>query len=411
MAWTEKVWERESDGVKRRLGTTSKGSKDRPSDAQMRAEGFRVSGYLVGYREPQKGRRVHKTFASKADAETYRRGIEQAVSAGEYVAKSDREVPLRDYVGRLLDSSWNLAPSTLADQRATFRRYIDSPLGHRPVGQITKAEVERFVADLIGSENGQGRGRTIAVYELLAKVFNAALREGVLNRSPLSGVQRPTRKTKRAVPLDPGTVEALAEAIDPRYRPAVLLGAYAGLRAGEIGGLRIQDVDFARARIQVEQQVRTVDGTAEVAGLKTDASRRQITVPASVAEELARYVESFPPAEDGRIFVAAKGGLVDHETLNKALRRAAKRIGVETHFHELRHTCAALLIAQGSHPKQVQAQLGHSSITITFDTYGHLFPNLAEEQAVKLEDVRQGALGGGKVVPIQSAAKSGGTGA
>ena len=69
-------------------------------------------------------------------------------------------------------------------------------------------------------------------------------------------------------------------------------------------------------------------------------------------------------------------------------------------FHALRHTYAALLIAQGAHAKAVQAALGHSSIGVTFDVYGHLFPNLAEEQAVKLEDVRQSALGAGVVVPL-----------
>jgi len=144
-----------------------------------------------------------------------------------------------------------------------------------------------------------------------------------------------------------------------------------------------------------------VAGVAEIAPLKTTASRRQVTVPSSVIEELAEYVRTYAPAEDGRIFISVRGHLVDHEVLTRALQRAAARIGLEpVGFHALRHTYAALLIAQGAHAKAVQAALGHSSIGVTFDVYGHLFPNLAEEQAVKLEDVRQSALGAGVVVPL-----------
>jgi len=399
MAWIEKVFER--DGAKRRIGTTSKGSKDRPTDAQMRAQGWKVTGYLVGYREPSSGRRVSRTFPAKADAETFRREIERSVAAGDYISRSDRAVPLREYVGRLLHGGWNLAPSTIASQRGTYRRHIDPVLGHRPIGAITRHELADLIARLVASENAHGRGTSVATYELLAKIMNAAVRDGVLNRSPLAGVARPSRQTKRATPLDPGTVEALAAEVDPRFRPAVLLAAYGGLRAGEVGGLRVQDIDFARARIQVEQQVRAVAGVAEIAPLKTTASRRQVTVPSSVIEELAEYVRTYAPAEDGRIFISVRGHLVDHEVLTRALERAAARIGLEpVGFHALRHTYAALLIAQGAHAKAVQAALGHSSIGVTFDVYGHLFPNLAEEQAVKLEDVRQSALGAGVVVPL-----------
>jgi len=192
MAWIEKVFER--DGAKRRIGTTSKGSKDRPTDAQMRAQGWKVTGYLVGYREPSSGRRVSRTFPAKADAETFRREIERSVAAGDYISRSDRAVPLREYVGRLLHGGWNLAPSTIASQRGTYRRHIDPVLGHRPIGAITRHELADLIARLVASENAHGRGTSVATYELLAKIMNAAVRDGVLNRSPLAGVARPSAR-------------------------------------------------------------------------------------------------------------------------------------------------------------------------------------------------------------------------
>jgi integrase len=91
------------------------------------------------------------------------------------------------------------------------------------------------------------------------------------------------------------------------------------------------------------------------------------------------------------VFAAPKGGPLRHNNFYQRLFcPALARAGLpdQVRFHDLRHTCAALLIAQGAHPKAIQAHLGHSSIQVTMDRYGHLFPEALEHLADRLDAVR-----------------------
>ena len=95
------------------------------------------------------------------------------------------------------------------------------------------------------------------------------------------------------------------------------------------------------------------------------------------------------------MFTAAQGGPLRHSNFYKRVWRPAKEVaGVPEglRIHDLRHTCAALLIAQGASPKAIQAHLGHSSIQVTFDRYGHLFPEDLEDLADRLDEARESAL-------------------
>jgi integrase len=100
------------------------------------------------------------------------------------------------------------------------------------------------------------------------------------------------------------------------------------------------------------------------------------------------YLASWPHDSDGFVFIAAKGGPLRHNNFYQrvfcpALARAG--LPAQVRFHDLRHTCAALLIAQGAHPKAIQAHLGHSSIQVTMDRYGHLFLDALEHLADRLD--------------------------
>jgi integrase len=104
-----------------------------------------------------------------------------------------------------------------------------------------------------------------------------------------------------------------------------------------------------------------------------------VSIPRFLVELLAHNLARFP-SEDGYVFTSLKGGPLRRSFYPRHYKPAVERADLPTRlrFHDLRHTCAALLIAQGAHPKEIQERLGHSTIKLTFDRYGHLLPTLDE---------------------------------
>jgi integrase len=179
-------------------------------------------------------------------------------------------------------------------------------------------------------------------YQLLGKVMGAAVDAGMLAQSPCRRVPLPKVEREEMRFLTSAEVATLADAIAPRYRALVLVGAYGGLRIGELAGLRRNRVDLLHGTVQVAEIVVEVRGVLHTGPPKTRASRRTVGLPRFVVEELAVHL--------------VEAGL-------DGLR-----------IHDLRHTAVALWIAAGANPKEVAARAGHASVSFTLDRYGHLYP-------------------------------------
>src|SRR6266511_2789987 len=383
-AWIEKEFRRETDGAVRRLGT-SKRSKTDPKT--LASEGCRVGGYYVGWREGD-GKKRYQRFSTFEAARAFKTDVDHQFQEGTYVPKADRTQRLDTYVDQMLVSSHDIAPSTLSGYRSTFELHIRGPLGRRPVGEISTPELQAYVNRLVAA--GAGNGTLTAVRQLLAKVFNQAWHDGILSKVPTRTLRLPKeRRQKLSREVLQGWADAmgpLAAAIEHRYQLALYLAGVLGLRAGEIGGLRIQDVDFNARTITVRQAVRTVDGSPEIAPTKTSAGERVLSVPSPIVDQITAHIKEYPPADDGRIFMAARGGLVHHLTLNKVLQKAIRATGSPPmRFHDLRHLAASTMIALGIGPSVVKERLGHSTLAVTMDRYSHLFPAQDRDAADRLE--------------------------
>ena len=358
--------------------------------------------YLVGWREPD-GTRKHESRRTKAEADRLKRQVEDQLDRNEYTPKADRDVPLGKYIEDLIASDESLGVmkgSTAYGYRKDLHVHIAPVLGHRPIGKVTVDDLRKFFGSLNTAHVGPSA--KAKVYRLLAKAFNTAEKEGRLSRSPLKAIPRPKEpRTEKQIPTIDNVV-AIADAADPAYRVPILVAAFAGLRSGEVGGLRRQDVDFERREIKVRQAVRTEGGQRVIGELKTPASRRTLPV-GTLVDEIARHIELFPPADDGRIFTTnGSKGVVTHGTMNKAVHAAAARAGIEPvpNAHLLRHFTASLLIQKRANIKQIQKFMGHASAKETLDTYADLFPGDLDELAVITDQARLGA----KAVPVLVAA-------
>jgi integrase len=178
-------------------------------------------------------------------------------------------------------------------------------------------------------------------------------------------------------------VASIAAAVDDRYHGLVLLLAYGGLRIGEALALERRDVDVLRARVDVHASV-SEDGRR---GETKTGRRRTVHIPRFVAEDLAEGIRG---ADGAPVFTTSTGARVRAGNFRRRVfEPAVDAAGLEPRptIHDLRHTAAALAIAEGAHPKEIADMLGHSTITVTMDVYGGLFPALHERLAERLDEV------------------------
>jgi integrase len=127
-------------------------------------------------------------------------------------------------------------------------------------------------------------------------------------------------------------------------------------------------------------------GPRYVEETKTSASRRTLSIPPFLVEEMVLHLQHAPESEF--VFTGSRGALLRRSNFRKRHWKPAvskAELEPELRFHDLRHSCASILISRGAHPKEIQARLGHASITTTLDRYGHLFPSLGSQLDESLE--------------------------
>ena len=264
----------------------------------------RRNGWVVRWHpEDSKDKTKSKYFADHAEAEEERDLLNRwgptrrpftAQQAADALAssfgrsRSSRSPRLGEYARSLIENDPELSVGTKEGYDATLRNHVDGTrFGMRRLKDITPQDVREYWASVKPKKVyvANGKGATGNVYRLLAKVFNQAVMDGIIDASPLSRarIKRPSRRrATEVVPLTVNQIEILASATNSeRDRLCILVGGYVGLRAGEVGGLRVRDLDAARSRLSVNQAVTRTRGKKSVGPPKTHESRRVANDPAS----------------------------------------------------------------------------------------------------------------------------------
>ena len=256
--------------------------------------------------------------------------------------------------------------------------------------------VRRYFARLV--TEGKAPGTVRKVHAVLSAILSEAVELDYLKGNPAAGVKGLPRAPRREMLfLTAEEVQALAEAITPHYRVLIYTAAYTGLRSSELAGLSWRNVDLLHRTLTVEEALKEVGGQLVFGPTKTH-ERRTIALPKFLCDMLS---ERGVGASDSLVFPGPHGGPMRHSLFYRRHFRpavtgytkpngervpgAVPEAKAGLRFHDLRHTCASLLIAEGAHPKLIQARLGHSSIAITLDRYGHLFPSVEQALAEKLD--------------------------
>jgi integrase len=287
--------------------------------------------------------------------------------------------PFKEVVGIWKETCWTgLAPSTTARYDQVVRNYLLPEFGNLPITDLSRETTRRYFASL--TREGKAPGTVRKVHTVLSAIMAEALELDLISANPCQGMKGlPPNSHQEPVFLNASQVATLAEAHPERYRLLIYMAAYTGLRAGELAGLRRKDVDLLRGVVQVRQALKQQD--PPVFGETKTGKSRTVTLPRFLRAMLNDHLTGSHPggqSADALVFTAPEGGVHRHGLFMRRVFRPAV-VGAlpaaysKLRFHDLRHTAASMLIAQGAHPKQIQDRLGHASITTTMDRYSHLF--------------------------------------
>lgn len=281
----------------------------------------------------------------------------------------------------------HLKPKTRLDYGVTLRRHVLPALGTAPVAMIDRAAMKRFTNDL-ASAGARPDVVRIAV-QVARHVLAVAVEGGALKANPATALRLARPRKPEMLYLNPEQVQALAETIVKPYGTLIRFAAYTGIRAGEIGALRVKSIDFVRGSVEVAESVSDVAGKLIVGPTKTYANRH-VPVPRSLLDELQLHLGDRIQDRDALVFTAREGGPLRHGNFYRSYFKTAVRaagLPERLRFHDLRHTYATFCIASTADPYAVMKRMGHSSITVTYDTYGHMFPERDAEITDRLESL------------------------
>jgi integrase len=223
------------------------------------------------------------------------------------------------------------------------------------------------------------------IHATLYKALKQAVKWSLLPRNVADSVDPPKAPRREIKPLNEEQVKRLLKAAEgDKLEALYVLAITTGMRSGELLGLQWKDLDLPAGIVQVRRTV--FNGRIEAP--KTSKGNRSI----KLTETSMRALRTHERTSEWVFCTNAGTTLSVHNLHNRSWKPLLVRgdLPYNTRFHDLRHTCATLLLSKGVHPKIVQETLGHSSITITLDTYSHVLPNMQEKAVEAMEDILDG---------------------
>ncbi len=352
-----------------------------------------VAVVSLGYR---RGKRWRKSFYGDT-----RKEVQEKLTAALRAHQQGLPVaPERQTFGQFLER-WlansvkpTVRPLTYERYAQLVRLHITPVLGRIPLAKLGPQEVQAF----LNAKRKDGLSPRTVQY--LHVTLRCALGQAVKWESVPRNVAKlvDTAKVERpeVKPFTPEEARAFMAAVSGERLNALYSVALAvGLRKGEALGLRWQDVNLDAGTLKVRVALQLINGKLQLVQPKTARSRRTIALPQSSvvalrahrARQLEERLLAGPRWKDsGLVFPSSVGTPMNPRNLNRHFERVLNKTGLpRKRFHDLRHTCATLLLAQDVHPRVVMEILGHSQISLTMDTYSHVVPSLQREAADRMD--------------------------
>jgi integrase len=285
--------------------------------------------------------------------------------------------------------------STYEVHRHMIYPHINPALGRLRLKDLTPVHVRSFYREKLDS--GLSSATVRKMHSVLRKALKQAVLDGLIPRNVCEAVKPPKVEHKEINPLDQGQAKVLLEAANGlRLEALYVLAIHTGMREGELLGLKWEDVDLGRDVLRLRRALVREGGKVVLGDLKTPKSRRSVRLTHAASDALRNHLERqlkeierigslYQPG--GLVFATESGTFINPSNLrNRSFKPLLKKTRLpDICFHDLRHTCATLLLSQGTHPKLVQELLGHATIAMTLDTYSHFLPSMGDQTVRAME--------------------------
>jgi integrase len=360
------------------------------------------------------GRQQWRSFKTRSEAELYL--AQSRVEVARDTFRAPTKIRFADFAVEWLRdyARGSVGAKTYEGYEGVLRLHLVPEFGERLLTEISRKAIDAFVADwAAGGPRYPGRVQRVRELERrkaleerrdprpvrlgrsaktianalvpLREMLGHAVEWGYLAANPAVGVKRPRAEHREMHFLAGAEVGKLLAAAGEEWGTLLLCAVTTGMRRGELVGLRWGDVDWNSRRLWVR---RSVGLRGAIQQPKSRGSVRAVAMAPTLVSALRRHRLASPFSEEGDpIFASERGTPLDGGNMvRRALVPALRRAGLpQIRFHDLRHTFASLLIAQGEHPKYISEQLGHASVQITLDRYGHLMPQSYDQAGDRLE--------------------------
>ncbi len=347
--------------------------------------------YRARVHDAHAGRRIVKTFPTLSAARSWRHDVLVAVRQGTYATGGPDTPTIAVYAAEWLAGvrAGTIAsrrgdrykPSAIRGYERSLRLRVLPAVGHLHLHELKRRDVQDL-ADRMAAE-GLTRSTIQNSLNPLQAMYRRAVRRDLVAVNPTTGIELRATGTTRDRIASPDEAVILLAALPADDRALWATAMYAGLRSGELRALKWTDVDLAMGVIRVERGWDDVEG--EIEG-KTRAARRAVPIAAVLRDHLVEHRMRQNWSDDAFVFGATPTMPFYRSTPRARGRSSWIAAGLEPiGLHECRHTFASLMIHAGVNAKALSTWMGHASVAITFDRYGHLMPGGEAEGAAMLD--------------------------
>lgn len=351
--------------------------------------------WVARYTDPT-GKERSKSFNTQREAKAFIQEQERAIRRSEWIAPTD--ITVADLTQDRINQA--RTPST-RNNRTTLKNNLGD-LADMLIMEVKPAHIRTWLTQLAdgrpwANNTGLADSTIASLAAILHGIFTQAINDDLITRHPMRGVPLP-RVTISADRARIPTIEdinllittalgtGIGRAPNPTTAAMIQVGAETGLRAGELCGLRVRNVDFLRKELHIVEQID--QRTRTFAPLKTASSRRVVPIGQSTVDVIEAQLQRHPRNPDETVFCSKEGKPLSSGDVGARFRTVAKACGLDVTFHGLRHFYASALIDSGASVVMVQRALGHASASMTLNIYSHLFPGAGDQLRSKLPTVR-----------------------
>jgi integrase len=354
----------------------------------------------------ENGKRKRKSYFAATAAEVRDQLLKARSDHARGLPITIERQTVEQYLGHWLEHTLKAKakPRSYESFSTIARLHIEPSIGRIQLHKLAPQHIQKLLDEK--SKKGLSPQTVTNIRTVLRSALSQAMKWNLVSRNSAVLVNVPRIPHKRIQPLDPEHARKLLEtAKGGRFEAIYTVALTLGMRRGEVLGLRWSDVDFDGRAIRVNQSMQRLSTGSSDKGkrselqateTKTDGSRRTIALPDSVVRALRahrarqaqdRLVAGMSWTDQELVFTNRSGRPIEPILLHRDYKALLKKAGLPTtlRFHDLRHSAASLLLAQGVHPRAIMELLGHSSISVTMNVYGHVMPAMMRDVAERMD--------------------------